>query len=83
MDGIVETLLDATQNYEKSLSDERLFGYHGIPFPTGRSGLYLIEVGKYRSGEMQVVSGPMGHEIVTHEVPAPEWMQEEMYRFID
>lgn len=26
-------------------------------FPTGHSGMYKIEVAKFRSGEMQVVSG--------------------------
>ena len=51
-------------------------------FPTGRSGLYAIEVGKYRTGEMQVVSGPMGHETVHYEAPEPERVPEEMYRFI-
>ena len=64
VDGIVEMLMDATQHYGAPLSDERLFGWHNVLFPTGRSGLYAIEVGKYRTGEMQVVSGPMGHETV-------------------
>ena len=60
VDGIVEMQLDATQNYSRPLSAERLFGWHNVLFPTGMSGLYSIEVGKYRSGEMQVVSGAMG-----------------------
>lgn len=83
VDGIVEMLLDATKHYDKPLSDDRLFGWHNVLFPTGRSGLYTIEVGKYRSGEMQVVSGPMGHEIVHYEAPTPERVPEEMHRFID
>lgn len=62
VEGVVEMLLDATQNCDKPLSDERLFGWHNVLFPTGRSGLYEIEVGKYRTGEMQVISGAMGHE---------------------
>ena len=52
VDGIVEMLLDATQHYDSPLSDNRLFGWHNVLFPTGRSGLYTIEVGRYRSGEM-------------------------------
>jgi Fic family protein len=56
VEGVVEMLLDATQNYDKLLSDERLFGWHHVLFPTGRSGLYEIEVGKYRTGEMQVIT---------------------------
>lgn len=83
VDGIVEMLLDATHHYDRSLSDERLFGWHNVLFPTGRSGLYSIEVGKYRSEEMKVVSGPMGHEKVHYEAPKPERVPEEMQRFID
>lgn len=45
------------KNYKKPLSDDRLFGWHNVLFPSGISGLYRIEVGKYRTGEMQVVSG--------------------------
>lgn len=42
IDGIVELMLDATQNNNKILSDERLFGWHAALFPTGRSGMYKI-----------------------------------------
>lgn len=83
VEGIVEMLLDATQHYDQPLSDDRLFGWHNVLFPTGLSGLYAIEVAKYRTGEMQVVSGPMGHEKVHYEAPKPERVAEEMHRFID
>lgn len=83
VDGVVEMLLDATQNYALPLSDERLFGWHNVLFPTGMSGLYRIEVGKYRSGEMQVVSGAMGHEKVHYQAPSPLKVQEEMSRLIE
>lgn len=82
VEGIVEMLLDATQNYKKPLSDDRLFGWHNVLFPSGISGLYRIEVGKYRIGEMQVVSGAMGHEKVHYQAPSPERVPEEMKRFI-
>lgn len=82
VEGIVEMLLDATQNYKKPLSDDRLFGWHNVLFPSGISGLYRIEVGKYRTGEMQVVSGAMGHEKVHYQAPSPERVPEEMKRFI-
>lgn len=39
VDGIVEMMMDATQNYEKSLTKERLFNWHAALFPTGRSGM--------------------------------------------
>lgn len=83
VEGVVEMLLDATQNYDKPLSHERLFGWHNVLFPTGRSGLYKIEVGKYRSGEMQVVSGAMGHERIHYQAPSPEKVPTEMARFIE
>ena len=76
VEGVVEMLLDATQHYDQPLSDDRLFGWHNVLFPSGRSGLYTIEVAKYRSGEMQVVSGPMGHEVVHYEAPKPECVPE-------
>lgn len=82
VEGVVEMLLDATQNYDKLLSDERLFGWHHVLFPTGRSGLYEIEVGKYRTGEMQVISGAMGKERVHYQAPKPERLAEEMAVFI-
>ena len=74
--------MDATQNYKKPLSDDRLFGWHNVLFPSGISGLYRIEVGKYRTGEMQVVSGAMGREKVHYQAPSPEKVPEEMKRFI-
>lgn len=80
VEGIVEMLLDATQHYDQPLSDDRLFSWHNVLFPTGRSGFYAIEVAKYRTGEM---SGPMGHEKVHYEAPKPERVPEEMHRFID
>ena len=82
IEGVVEMLLDATQNYNEPLSDDRLFGWHNVLFPTGRSGLYAIEVGKYRTGEMQVISGAMGKERVHYQAPKPERVAEEMTLFI-
>lgn len=82
VEGVVEMLLDATQHYDKPLSDDRLFGWHNVLFPSGISGLYKIEVGKYRTGDMQVVSGAMGRERVHYQAPKPEKVPEEMARFI-
>ena len=56
VEGVVEMQLDATQNYNHPLSADRLFGWHNVLFPTGISGLYRIEVGKYRSGEMATMT---------------------------
>ena len=82
VDGVVEMQLDATQNYDKPLSHDRLFGWHNVLFPTGMSGLYRINVGKYRTEDMQVVSGAMGKEKVHYQAPAAARVLDEMERFI-
>ena len=82
IEGVVEMMLDATQNYQKPLTQERLFGWHAALFPTGHSGPYKIEVGKYRTGEMQVVSGPMGKEKIHYEAVKSELVKAEMDKFL-
>lgn len=82
IDGIVDMMLDATQNYEKPLTEERLFGWHGALFPTGRSGLYSIEVAQYRTGEMQVISGAFGQEKVHYEAVLAKNVKSEMDVFL-
>lgn len=82
VDGVVEMMLDATRNYTLPLTEERLFGWHAALFPTGHSGMYMIEVGRYRTGEMQIVSGAMGKERVHYEAPAPQHLQAEMDKFL-
>lgn len=83
VDGVVEMMLDATQNYLEPINNERLFGWHAALFPTGRSGMYKIETAHYRSGEMQIVSGPMGKEKVHFQAPPPSQVNFEMGRFLD
>jgi Fic family protein len=83
VEGVVEMLLDATQNYTQPLSEDRLFGWHSALFPSGRSGMYKIEVGKYRTGEMQVVSGAMGKEKVHYEAVPAKDVKAEMDKLIN
>lgn len=75
-------MLDATQNYMQPITSERLFGWHAALFPMGYSGMYKIEVAKYRSGDMQVVYGAMGKEKVHYEAPKAEQVEPEMNKFI-
>lgn len=82
IEGIVEMMLDATQRYNLPLTEERLFGWHAALFPTGFSGPYKIEVGCYRTGEMQVVSGALGKEKVHYEAVQPKFVKAEMERFL-
>ena len=83
IEGVVEMMLDATQRYTLPLTEKRLFGWHAALFPTGYSGPYLIEVGRYRTGEMQIVSGAMGKEKVHYEAVKPELVKTEMDKFLN
>ena len=83
IEGVVEMMLDATQRYNLPLTEKRLFGWHAALFPTGHSGPYEIEVGKYRTGKMQVVSGAMGKEKVHYEAVKPGRVKTEMDEFLD
>lgn len=85
VDGLVEMMLDATQNAMQPLTKERLLGWHGALFPTGRSGLYTVQVGSWRSPDsdpMQVVSGPMGRQKVHFEAPRAALLDQEMQAFL-
>jgi len=80
IDGVVEMMLDATQNFKKELTEKRLFEWHKVLFSYGQ--FPTISVGKYRTEEMQIVSGRMGHLNVHYEAPAPERLSEEMSQFL-
>ena len=85
VEGIVEIILDATQQFSEPLTKKRLFDWHAALFPTGRSGMRRIAVGGWRSvesGSMQVVSGPMGREKVHFEAPDAERLEHEMTGFL-
>lgn len=86
IEGVVEMMFDATQNFAQPLTEERLFGWHASLFPTGYSGMYKIDVGKYRSdknGPMQVISGHIGKEKVHYEAPSADVLRQEMSYLID
>ncbi len=86
IEGVVEMMLDATQNYTQNMTKERIIGWHAALFPTGFSGMYKINVGNYRTdeqGPMQVVSGYAGKERVHYEAPPAEFLEFEMQDLID
>ena len=82
VEGVVEMMFDATQNYKLVLDNERLYGWHAALFPTGRSGTHRIDVGCYRNGEMQIVSGAMGKEKIHYQAPPPNQVKSEMDLFL-
>ncbi len=85
VEGIVEVMLDATQHFLTPLTKERLFNWQAALFPTGRSGMYFITTGAWRTvdaGPMQVVSGPIGREKVHFEAPNASRLPKEMQAFL-
>jgi Fic family protein len=86
VDGIVEMVLDATQNYYMPLTEDRLFGWQSSLFPSGRSGMFKILTNQWRDNEkgpMQVVSGAIGREIVHFEAPDASRLEKEMKMFLE
>jgi Fic family protein len=85
VDGVVEMMLDATQNYDQPLTADRLFGWHAGLFPTGLSGTRKIRIGNWRNdkdGPMQVVSGYPGRERVHYEAPNARKVARQMGIFL-
>ncbi|MGA3189340.1 MAG: Fic family protein [Bryobacteraceae bacterium] len=74
VEGVVEMMLDATLHYQEPLTKERLFSWHTALFPTGCRG--------WRTGPMQVVSGPIGRERVHYEAPRAGKLNKEMTAFL-
>jgi Fic family protein len=86
VEGVVEMMLDATQQFSKPLTKDRLFDWHAALFPVGRSGMHRITVGGWRTpdaGPMRVVSGPIGKEKVHFEAPNADRLEKEMQTFFD
>ncbi len=82
VEGIVELMLDATEHYDQPLTEDRLFDWHASLFPTGRNNTGRIEVGCWRTGPMEVVSGAIGRERVHFEAPSEKRVAEEMQAFL-
>lgn len=83
IEGVVEMMLDATQNFNQPLTKERLFSWHSSLFSSGRREFIKIRVGSWRTGIVQVVSGRMDKETIHFEAPHPEKVNDEMNRFFD
>lgn len=82
IEGIVDIILDATQNFDKPLTKERLFGWHNSLFQSGYSGYQPIDVAKYRTGGMKVVSGNFGREKIHFVAPSADRVPMEMEKFL-
>lgn len=84
-DGLVQILLDATNNHSQKLTSDRIFGWHAALFPTRFSGMIKINVAKWRDdrqGPMQVISGPVGRRKIHFEAPPAHILEKEMQLFL-
>jgi len=84
-EGMVEMVLDATKNHSAPLTRERLWGWQAALFPTGRSALPAIAIGRWRDdahGPMRVVSGPLGRERIHFQAPPAAQVEAEMTAFL-
>ncbi len=87
VDGVVDVMLGATQQYAHPLTAERLYGWHALLFPSSFSGGHRIRVGVWRDdarGPMEVVSGEVDPErrTVYFEAPAADRVPAEMAAFL-
>jgi len=84
VEGLTEVLLDATQKHEAALTLKRLSSWQAALFPTGRSGLHEIRVGRLRGKQpMRIVSGPLGRERVHYEAPPHGRLAAEVRAFLE
>lgn len=86
VEGVVEMMLDATQNFEKKITADRLFSWQTALFASQKSNEQKIRIGTWRDNEksdpMQVVSGPMGKEKIHYQAPDAELLPDEMEAFV-
>jgi Fic family protein len=81
-DGLVAMFMDSSTSHSP-LTVERLNGWHNTLFPDGYSGLYKINVAKFREEEMSVVSYKQGREKTHYIAPPPDTLAKEMDAFLE
>jgi Fic family protein len=83
IEGLLDMLLDAINNYHKPLTLQRLYGWHAALFPTGYSGIHQITVGSIRKpGPMRIVSGLPGKEKIRYEAPPVKLVIKDIKQFL-
>ena len=80
-DGLVAMFMDSSTNHSP-LTVERLNGWHNTLFPDGYSGLYKINVAKFRKEEMSVVSYKGGREQTHYIAPPADVLDKEIDAFL-
>jgi Fic family protein len=81
--GIVDIMVDATSNYSRPLTRERLFQWHTSLFDGTDD---TISVGRWRddtTGPMRVISGPVGKYRVHFVAPPADTLARETSQFLE
>jgi Fic family protein len=80
----VQVMQDALTNHSAALDLDRLCRWQSALFPGGTSGITRIAVGRVRShaDAMQIVSGPLGREVVHYEAPPSALVAAHMDTFL-
>ncbi|WP_320129806.1 Fic family protein [uncultured Sphaerochaeta sp.] len=81
VEGVVENLLDALENSRFPLTKERIFSWHSRLFPQGRSGPFLLNIGRYRTEPIEVISGSYKNQKVWFEALPVEKLSLAMQSF--
>lgn len=84
-EGLAELMLDATQQYQRPLTLERVLHWHTLLFPAKESLMsHDIQVGNLRGEEpMQVVSGRIDRPTVHFEAPPRQGLELQLDAFFD
>ena len=82
-EGISALMVSTRNNFDKLLSAEMIFEWHKL-VPHSEKDLLgrTYEIGKWRTEEMEIVSGPIGYEKIHFAAPPPHQVALEMEQFI-
>jgi len=80
-DGIAALMISVRERFREPLTARRLFDWHRMVLTDGGQRR-PIPVGRWRDDAIQVVSGPIGREVVHFEAPSATDVPGEMARFL-
>jgi Fic family protein len=85
VEGLVEVMHAASENFAIPLDEDRLCRWQSALFPGGTSGISRIETGRFRTfaEPMQIVSGRIGKEKVHFRAPDSTAVPAEIAAFLD
>ncbi len=85
VEGLVEVMQDALTQHGEVLDIDRLCRWQSALFPGGTSGITRIAVGRVRdhADAMQIISGPLGREVVHFEAPPSAQVRAHMEAFLE